>query len=434
MHTMTRTTYYVEKTLTALEKFFKTDVRGFAKQGAWSSLGKIGTAAIAFLLSILYARYLSKELYGSYRYVASVLGMLALFSLSDLGSIITRAVARGFDGTAARGIKIIFFSSCGIGVASGIASVWFFWQGDTALGGAFLISALISPAVEGLGGWRPYLDGKKDFRTKALRNVGIQIFYAALVASAIAIITLEKLSLAPALGLFLAATLLGNAIPNLLFSRQILSSIARVRTTQEPGAIRYGLHLSLIKIPATIANYIDSVLLYTYLGPAQLALYSFALAPTEQMKNLLGNIADIALPHLSERTVTHEGTAQMRATLPKKLAKAILPTLALMLTYIALAPFFFSTFFPRYVAAIPFSQILALSLVFFPLGIFGTAIKAEGHIKSVYIYELCPPLIQILAFVILIPLYGLWGAVIGKLLGRLINNIVQSLLYMYARF
>jgi len=414
------------------ERFFRTDFRYLAKSSFWSSVGKIGVAGIAFLLSILYARYLSKELYGDYRYIMSFLGIFALFSLSDLGSIITRAVARGHEGTAARSIRLMFLSSIGISLASIGASGWFFLHGNRVFGLAFLCATVFMPFVEGLGGWRPYLDGKQDFRKKAIQNITSQIVDALMVTAAILFIAAGHLSLASGLALFVAVTLFGNALPNIIYSWRILFPNSLKDRTEEPGAIRYGLHLSIIKIPATVANYIDSILLFSFshLGPTDLAIYSFALAPTEQIKNLLTNMADIALPKLSLRTATPADSERLRATLPMKVAKAVIPTAIIIGCYIALAPLFYAIFFPRYAEAAKYSQIIALSLILFPLGLFGTAIRAEGKLKSVYIYELSAPLIQIAAFALLIPFWGIWGAVAGKVLGRLVNHLIQGSLYL----
>jgi len=417
------------------ERFFQTDLRYLAKNSFWSSFGKIGVAGIAFALSILYARYLPKELYGDYRYVMSYLGIFAIFSLSDIGSVITRAVARGHEGTAARGIRLMFFSSIGISLVSIGAAGWFFLHGNPTLGFAFLCATLFMPFVEGLGGWRPYLDGRQEFRKKAIQNIAGQILYALIVASAVLLIAAGHLSLASGLALFVAATLFGNAFPNIIYSWRILFPHSLKDHTEEPGAIRYGLHLSAIKIPATVANYIDSILLFSFshLGPTDLAIYSFALAPTEQIKNLLTNMADIALPKLSLRTATPADSQRLRATLPIKVAKAVLPTALVVACYIALAPLFYGIFFPRYIEAAKYSQIIALSLILFPLGLFGTAIRAEGNLKKVYIYELSAPLIQIAVFALLIPLWGIWGAVAGKVLGRLANHLIQGSLYLSPR-
>ena len=80
--------------------------------------------------------------------------------------------------------------------------------------------------------------------------------------------------------------------------------------------------------------------------------------------------------------------------------------------------------------AVRYTQVFALSMVLFPLSVFGTALKAEGNIKKIYIFSIGEPLVQILAIITLVPLYGLWGAIAARVGGRLLNMTLQTYLYM----
>ncbi|OGZ45462.1 MAG: hypothetical protein A2756_00385 [Candidatus Ryanbacteria bacterium RIFCSPHIGHO2_01_FULL_48_27] len=413
------------------QQFLKTDIRYLASGSFWLTVGKVASMGVAFVLSVLYARYLSKELYGDYRYILSVIGMFTVFSLSDIGVAITRAVARGKTQAFRRGTAVMFFSSFGMTIATLGAAVFFGYRGTAPLAWGFAATALLIPFVEGLGTWHAYLDGKKQFRQKTIYNIASQIFYGTCMTLTVVYIYMAHTPPWISLALLAGIYYLAHALPNIFLSLYVMRSVpASYAPQEEQDAIRYGVHLSLIKIPTTIANYIDSVLLYTYLGGAQLALYSFALAPTEQIKALLGNAASVGFPKLSEKTSTPEHMANLKKTLPVKMLKASLLTSLIVILYILAAPLFFQIFFPRYTASVAYSQIIALSLAFFPLNIFGTALKAEGDLKKIYIFQVAPPIVQILLFLLLIPSFHLWGAVIGKVAGRLTNHLIQAFLYM----
>ncbi len=419
--------------LLPIEGFLRTDVRYLLRGTFWLTIGKSVGILIAFGLSILYARYLPKELYGEYRYVLSLLGTFAVFSLSDIGMAITRSIARGQDGAWIRGTRVMLLSSFGMTVAALIASLYFYTQRDISLAMGFLAVAFLAPFAEGLGGWRAYFDGKRDFRTKTTWNVLAQLFAGTLVAGAVIYISRSVAQPLGAIAILAGAYVAGRAFPNIFFSLLIWRKHIQTKATSDPNAVRYGIHLSIVKIPATIATYIDSILLYTYLGPVPLAIYSFALAPVDQVKALLTNIADVGFPKFSEKTQTSGERALLRATLPRKLLKASLITGAGALFYIAAAPLLFRIVFPAYTASVIYSQVIALSIILFPLGIFSTAIKAEGDLKNIYLYSIGAPVVQILLFVLLIPSFGLWGAAAGKALGRLSNHAILTFLYLRAR-
>lgn len=412
-----------------LERFLRTDIHYLIKGTFWLSLSRVVGVGVAFGLSILYARYLPKEFYGDYRYIMSVVGALGIFALPGMATIITRSIARGFEGTFRKGSSLIFSSSFGITfIGIGIAA-WFYTYGNNALAAGFLIAALFVPFAEGLGNWRAYFDGRKEFQKKTGFNIMSNLFYGLLMGGAIAFIVVFDIAPLLALILLVAAYFFGHGIPNILAYRSTLKMVQKTAPI-EPGAIRYGFHLSLLDAPATIANYLDSVLLYQLLGPASLAVYSFALAPTEQIKGFLGLSAIVAAPKLFARTITHEETDELKRTLAFKILRSIFFTGALVGLYILLAPWFYRVFFPAYKEATLFSQVLSLSLLLFPLGLFNTALKAEGNLKKVYIYQLSAPLVQIVAFVILIPLFGIWGAVTGRLLGRLVTHLLAFFLFV----
>lgn len=412
-----------------LERFLRTDVRYLLKGTFWLSVSRVVGVGVAFGLSILYARYLSKELYGDYRYVMNVMGALGIFALPGMATIILQSVARGFEGTFRRGSFLIFFSSFGISLISFGIAVWFYARGDTALAAGFLIAALLVPFAEGLGNWRAYFDGRKEFQKKTGFNIASNVFYGILMGGIIALIIAFDIAPLFALTLLVAAYFLGHGIPNILAYRSTLRIVQKTAPI-EPGAIRYGFHLSFLDAPATIANYLDGILLYQLLGPTSLAVYSFALAPTEQIKGFLGLSAAVAAPKLFARTATREETNDLKRTLTFKILRSILFTGALVGLYVLFAPWFYHTFFPAYQEAILFSQILSLSLLLFPLGLFNTALKAEGNLRKVTIYQLSAPLVQIVAFVFLIPFFGIWGAVVGRLIGRLTTHLLAFFLFV----
>ncbi|MSR76473.1 MAG: hypothetical protein EXS68_02680 [Candidatus Ryanbacteria bacterium] len=411
-----------------MERILGFNVSYLARGSFWLSLGQLATMSSAFFLSIAYARYLSKSTYGDYRYILSALSIAGIFALPGIGTSITRSVARGFNGTFRQGSKYIFFGSFGIALVGFGTALYFFIAGNTTLAWGFIIASLVVPAVEGLGNWRAYFDGKKEFRAKTLLNVIDQLFYFCSMAVAMSTIFYFHLSPASSLLVLLTAYSLGEGLPNIFFYIQTLRKTAKDAPV-EPGSISYGLQLSLVNIPATIANYLDAVLIHTFLGPVALATYAFAIALPEQIKSLLGTFADVTFPKIA----AHPDIVGLQDTLLEKALRATTITIGIVMIYIIAAPWIYQILFPRYIESIIFSQVFALSLVIFPFTIFNTAMKATGDIKKIYIYNIVSPLIQITALALLIYPYGLWGAVAGRIIGRTANIMLPLLLFQIRR-
>ncbi|MSR76405.1 MAG: hypothetical protein EXS68_02335 [Candidatus Ryanbacteria bacterium] len=411
------------------ERFFRFDIRYILANSFWIGSGKVLATLAAFFLSVLYARYLPKAVYGDYRYILSVLSIAGIFAVPGIGTAMARAIARGFEGTFRHGGRFIFLASFGISIVGIGCALFFFYNGNIYLGWGFALCALFFPFVEGMGNWRNYYDGKRLFKEKTVLNTIDQLAYTICMAGAIGAIIFLKLDAGTSLLILLLAYTLGEGLPNIVFFLQTLKKIPK-NAPGEPGALRYGLHLSIANIPATIANYLDVVLLYAFMSPAAVAIYSFALALPEQLKSYLGIVTDISFPKLAVQSQNAESLRDLKKTLVTKAIKASYVTCAIVLAYIIAAPLIYSTFFPRYTEAIYLSQIFALSLVLFPFGVFNTALKAEGDMQKIYGYNVIAPVIQIAALVTLIPPYGLWGAVSARMIGRVANHILPLLFFI----
>lgn len=414
--------------LTPLEKFLRTDTRYLFSGSSWIALGKLAGTAATFILSFAYARYLLKGVYGDYRYIFSIIGIASIFTLPGIGSSIVRSVSRGFPGTFRKGAMLIFLASFGMTLVSFGASAYFFYTGNDALGWGFIVTGVLIPFVEGLGGWRPYLDGKREFRKKTLYNITISLIYSAFMLAAVFTIYLASIPPKFAVFILVFVYLVTRAIPNIILFIRAYRSVPQ-EAPVERGSIKYGLHLSASNIPSTIATYIDGILLYHLLGPVSLAIYSFAIVFPEQIKALLSSVAGVALSKFSSKSQTPTELAILKKTLPRKIYIASAFTALVVFTYVLIAPSFFQIFFPRYLESVSLSQVFALSLVILPFSFFATALIAEGATKKIYIYRVTTPLIQIVALVILIPIFGLWGAVVGRVVGRTLQNVLLYILY-----
>lgn len=409
----------------SLERFFKIDIRYFAWGSFWLSLGKVITMGMTFVLSVYYASLIPKEAYGNYRYVLSVLSMGGIFALPGMGAAITRSVARGFEGTyRLAGIRI-FLSSFGISIFGLVAGIIFFIKGNTSLGISFLVISLLVPFVEGLGSWRAYYDGIKNFRTKVIATTISQLFYTLTMLMTIFVIAELRIQNIYIPILLIGAYSISNAATNTYFFIRTYRTIPS-HAKSEPGALQYGYHLSASGALATIATYLDGVLIFYFLGPRAIATYSFAIALPDQLKAFFTTFADVGFPKIAH----HKNIEELKKTLPYKVLKAIFLTGVSVVTYIVAAPYIYNMFFQKYSESVIYSQIFSLSLILFPLGIFGTALKTSSTIRKIYAQNIISSVIQIILLLALIPAYGLWGAIYGRVAGRVINHFVSMYLFM----
>lgn len=396
------------------ERYFKTDMVYFAKGGSWLFTGQIFLTVLSFLLSVAYANFLSKDTFGVYKYVLSVSALFLAFSLTGLGTALTRSVARGFDKTLQSAFWVQVKWGAGISIVATSASLYYYINDNLILALAMLVVGIFSPLSQAAGLFLTFLNGKKDFKTKAIFDILYNLF--------------------PFLALLVALAVTDNPIILLLvyFISFTLSALFFFFKTKKkyPGnerldaqTLSYGKHLSVINILGIVAGSIDKILIFHYLGAAQLAIYAFAIAPATQFSSLLKSITVLSFPKLAENT-----PRIILATLPEKVKKLFLLLTIPTALYILIAPQFYNLLFPQYLESIFYSQIYILTLLFFPQEIIRTALTAQQSKRALYIITTSGSVLKIILFAVLLPLYGIMGA-IGTML--IINIFTAYLNYHY---
>ncbi len=397
------------------EKYTKTDMVYLVKGGFWLTLGQVVSSLAAFLLAIAFANLLPKETYGTYKYILSLFGLLAIPTLSGMGTAVTRAVAQGYDGSFLPALKL----KIKWGLLGGLASVglagYYYFNNNTELTLAFLITAIFIPFMDSFGLYGSLLQGKKKFDVASKYGMWIKI-----IASISIFITIYfTKNLFAILFIYLAS----YSLLRLLFLKLSLKFIDNKK--EDPGTISYGKHLSLMGIIGLIASQIDKILVFHFVGAAQLAIYSIAIAMPEQIKGVLKNINSLAFPKFAEKK-----QVETKKTLQQKIQRLFVMLIIIIIIYWLLAPFIFKLFFPQYLDSILYSQIFSLGLLFFPLSLFYTYIQAQKQIKLQYKLNIIGNILYILILIIAIIIFkNLIALIIARVFIRLITQLINFYFY-----
>lgn len=381
--------------------------------GSWLTIGQIGNSLVSFVLSIIFANFLAKEVYGTYQYVLSVVGILSVFTLSGINTAVVRSVAKGFDQT----VKSAFWIKLRWGILGSLAgfalALYYAIQGNTTLAIVFFISAVILPLHDASALYSDFLLGKKQFQRHTIRLFVTRIAFLA------AIVLLLQLSMNV---LFIIAThlLLYTAL-QLFFFRSITARLG-ANAASDPSAESYGKHLSLMNIVGIIATNLDRLVVFYFLGSAQLAIYTFAFAPVLQIKSLLKSVESLIAPKFPARDL-----ALIRRSLFGKIVRMGIFIFLVSLVYILIAPFFFRVFYPQYTEAIFYSQLLIFSLLFYVVIFPQSALEAHAKIKELYILKTVIPVLRIGLLLILGLLFGIYGVIAAIL-------IAPALRFAFATF
>ena len=393
------------------ERYTKTDMVYLTSGGLWLVLGQAVSALSAFILAVAFANLVPQETYGTYKYLTSMAAMFAIFSLPGMAVAVTRASAQGNEHVIHSATRSrILFSLTGTAVAL-VGSGWYWIHHNNELALALLIIAATLPVLDTTTTYLSYLAGKRRF--------DLQLKYQAITQAISVPILVAALYVTDNILLILLAYFLPLAAIRSVFYFTTAHTIPSQNDDSADKETReYGLHLTVMSVLGTVASQVDKVLLWQFLGPAQVAIYTFATAIPEQLKGPLKGTGDLAFTKFAAQT-----PGEIRRNFPllwRKLGLYAAALFGVSIAYIVAAPYIFEFFFPQYIDSVFYSQIFALSLITGVSSIASAILAAQKKIVVQYVITTIQPLISIALFLLFIPLYGVMGAIIAFVMSRFI--------------
>ncbi len=401
----------MEKLLTYLynllrwsEKYTKTDMVYFSKGGFWLTLERGIAIAAGFGMSVAFANFLEPEKYGVYKYVLSIISVAGAFTLVGMSTAVNQAVARGFEGALRSGFQTMLRWSPVSVLITFTAALYYFANGNGTIGLSLLVGGACLPLIASAGLYDNFLAGKQQFTAKAvLGSVRNALPPLALVVALL--FTQDPILL---VATYFVTTALATG-----FCYMETKSRYVQNNKHDGETLGFSKHLSVINIVNTIAAQIDRVLIFSQLGGASLAIYTFAEAVPDQIRGFGSIIGALASPKMSRVRFD----ADFKKSITQKSAIIFGAGVLLAGTYALIAPLFFSIFFPKYMEAVIYSQVYAIII---PIALWNTLFVQTfvAHMKKweLYTNSIIPQAIRIVLLVVLVHLYGLWGIIVGTII------------------
>ena len=397
------------------ERHIKTDMVYLVQGGSWLGIAQIAASAGAFITTLVLANVLDPILLGEYRFLIAGFGILCILALPGTRTALRESTPKGYRGNLTAAFSLMqrwgtFAALAALGIAT-----YYFINENVQLTIGFLIIALALPFNHAATAYLEYLTALKELRKVALYTLVTRVALVITILSAVFLFPQYAWAI-------LAAFLLGSIIPNLIFHQKTKKEFIRPSDVSDPGLPRYAKHLSAMSSLDLVAGQLDKVFVWTLIGPTGLALFYIAHTLPQEIMRFLGIAPILAFAKFGARR-PHE----IRKTLLPKLLKYLVFIGVGVGVYILIAPYLFALLFPKYPEAVMFSQVLALAALgaaFLPIKTYLTTIKAT---KSLYILSLTTPAIRIGSAIVLISIFGVWGAVYSLL----IETFVRSALLLF---
>ncbi|MDP2620662.1 MAG: oligosaccharide flippase family protein [Hyphomicrobiales bacterium] len=391
---------------------FVEKYRSLIIKGGWVLCLTALRQALSLVLIMVLVRVLSKGEFGQYQFVVAVIGASGIFTLPGMRNAVTQSVGRGFDGTYRKSIRVVLLSSLlgSAGLASLGVQQWL--SGRELLPPAFLIAAALFPFAQGLTHWTSYQAGKEQFRLNAIyQGMG---FSASYLGASAAVLLIDPN--------FILVVLITNAVlamQNGWLSMSILRRLP-LESPVEKGAIPYGVKTSFSLAVNTIGNHFDKLLLFYLLSPEALAVYAIAERIPELIKNYLQSARTVLVPRFSRKSGF---TSDMNRKINRLSLGA---SFGIVLLAIGVVPWLIPlAFTAEYGNAVLYCQLFLGTLVIGQAATMKyTYIISRLDARSVRDVTIGTNIIRILASAILVPIFGIMGAIAATFLYRLATVVM----------
>jgi len=397
------------------EKWTKTDMVYLSYGSFWSMMGSSTSMLSAFLISLAFANLVPTEIYGSYNYILSIYNLLAISTLSGMQTAINRAAAKGHDAM----LDVCMKTSIRWGFLGGLLSLFLslynHYKGDVNLTYSFLVIAVFIPFMDPLNSYVSFLQGKQQFKLVSKYSIVRDVF---ITISTVVTLLLTKNIIVVIFMYFITRTIIRFILLKL--------TIKKVRPNQEVDStiVKFGWHFSFMGIFEICASQLDSILIWHFLGPTSIAIYSFAQLPINQLKGLSKNFSSLAFPKLAGSSVEY-----IKNSLNPKIKKSFLIVIFIAALYYFSSPFVFKILFPKYLESIKLTKILSVTILLIPFSLYNTTLVAHGRYRELYSLSVSYNVIKLILYFLLLPLYGLMGMVVSIVIMEILINLITFFLY-----
>lgn len=401
-----------------IEHHYKIDAHYFLRGGFWLTIGQVITLASGLATTALFAHFLTTNDYGTYKYLVGMATILASFSLTGLGQSILQTAAKKYYAFFKETFKLNFLYSLSISLISFVCSLYYWFNHNSLLALGCLMIAILQPIINAFQFVPSFLQGSGQLQA-ATKLHALRMFF-------ITLLSLGSLLLTKDIRILFLVYLLSYAITNIASIFFYNYHSAPTPREVREKFILYAKHTSIRNLVSNVAQRADNIVIFTQLGATELAVYSIAMVIPEQIKSSFKNLATLLLPKYSK----HEGLSVIKKSLLKRSVQLFSILLIISIIYILLSPLIFTLLFPKYMGAVLYTKILALSFPAIVALIPVSALQANLEEKKLYKLLIIESVISVVLLILLTFKFGLLGAIIAKVSTRYITSIF-NFYYLY---
>lgn len=362
-------------------------------------------------------RVLSESQFAEYNLIISYLSLLAVFALPGLGNAVVQSTARQVSGIYLKAQQLTFWSTIAAGLIFVLIAFAHKYSGEYSpvLYIGLFYAAFLFPFYRGITIWKNYRAGLKKFRNLSFLNSGTHI-----ATQLVTLILLIFFNIQDYLFLVIVYMFIPSVVNIFMLVVDYFSCIKGQTHELEEGIISYGLKTSVYSAIHTVSFRLDHFILFYFIAPEALAVFAVANRIPEMMRGVTQTLASVLLPRFARyKTITHDIRKSVR------LYSIGFGFVVLLVTFTIYPIFMTFLFGHAYDDAILYSQVLmCLVIIGNSPTIYFKYIQSQkdsGSFKNIVVIT---SIVRVITVLILVPLWGIWGAVASVFFHRVTSMLV----------
>ncbi len=402
------------------ERHTRIDMVYFVSGSFWQTFGQALNALLALALILLFANFLPKEVYGTYRYLISLAGVLTVFTLTGMNQAVSQAVSVGQEGALRAAVRYQLKWNSILMVVFLTLGLYYLSRENFAYTGSLFILGISTPLIAALNTYGAYLSGKRHFQLNNILSVISTLIYTLGMAATIFVSGKVVVLVAT----YALTTLFANGLG-------YLYTVWKFRPPLEksPETMRYGRHLTFIGLLDPIVTQLDAIILNHFWGAAPVAVYSIVSAIPNRAVPFVKSWVDVGFPKLATKTME-----ELHETFFRRIGQGLLLGSVIAIAYAAVAPTLFKYLLPQYLDAVFFTQILAANFVVaMPNRYVASILTAKKLSKHIFFNTSLQNMARLIAVLALGISGGVLGIVIARVFSTTFNLGTNIIVWLIAR-
>lgn len=247
-------------------------------------------AAIGLATSVAFARLSTKEIFGQYQFVLSILAFFSVFSLPGLNLAALKSVSHGEIGVVSQAVRLSFFGGIlatpflvGYGVY-----VLFSGNHDIIIGWSCIVFGFLFPLLNAPNTWYVYYEGRLRFLPVVVRVIGS----SALTALLLFLGLWNRVGMLSLISIWFFTSILFSWF----FYWEVAKEEQKNKSDSSKLDVRYGLRVTAQKFVVSLTENIPIIAISFFLGFEAVANFQVASVFVGAVSGLLGALTAMTLP------------------------------------------------------------------------------------------------------------------------------------------